>query len=82
MFSHIHSSYVASISDLKRNPMHTVEQAHGEAVAILNHNQPVFYCIPAKTYEALLEHLDDQSLIELVALRENEREIHVAIDDI
>ncbi len=82
MFSCVHTSYVASISDLKKNPMRTIEQAHGDAIAILNHNQPVFYCIPAKTYEILLEHLDDQSLIELVASRGNEKEILVEIDDL
>jgi antitoxin StbD len=82
MFSQIHTPYVASISDLKKNPMRTVEQANGEAVAILNHNQPVFYCIPIKAYEALLDHLDDQSLVELIALRKNEKEMPVDIDDL
>lgn len=82
MFSQIYTSYVASISDLKKNPMRTIEQAHGDTVAILNHNQPVFYCVPAKAYEMILEHLDDQSIAKLIASRENEQEIFVAIDDL
>ncbi|MFY9136456.1 hypothetical protein [Zwartia sp.] len=38
----------ASISELKRNPIATVASGEGSAVAILNRNEPAFYCIPAK----------------------------------
>ena len=37
----------ASISELKKNPMATVSAGDGFPVAILNRNQPAFYCIPA-----------------------------------
>jgi antitoxin StbD len=52
----------ASISELKRNPMGTVAAGEGLPVAILNRNEPAFYCIPAKTFEALMERLDDLEL--------------------
>lgn len=45
----------ASVSELKRNPMGTVAAGASLPVAILNRNEPAFYCIPAKTYEALIE---------------------------
>jgi antitoxin StbD len=44
----------ASVSELKKNPMGTVAAGEGAAVAILNRNQPAFYCVPAETYEAML----------------------------
>lgn len=48
----------ASVSELKKNPMGTVASGEGAAVAILKRNQPVFYCVPAKAYEAMLERLE------------------------
>lgn len=47
------------ITELKTNPMKTVETASGEAIAILNRNKPAFYCVPADAYEEMVELLDD-----------------------
>ena len=52
----------ASVSELKKNPMGTVAAGEGFAVAILNRNEPAFYCVPAKTWENLMERLDDLEL--------------------
>lgn len=41
----------ASITDLKRNPTGTVAEGKGDAVAILNRNEPAFYCVPPKLFE-------------------------------
>lgn len=35
----------ASVSELKKNPMATVNAGAGFPVVILNRNQPVFYCV-------------------------------------
>lgn len=78
----IYTDYVASISDLKKNPMLTVQSAHGEPVAILNRNQPVFYCIPAHVYEHMLNYIEDQELLNLIESRANEKEISVNINDL
>ena len=45
----------ASISELKKNPMATVAAGEGFPVAILNRNEPTFYCVPARAYEALID---------------------------
>lgn len=82
MSSQIFTDYVASISDLKKNPMLTVQSAHGEPIAILNRNQPVFYCIPAHVYEHMLNFMEDQELAALVKMRSGEKEISVDIDDL
>ena len=69
-----------SISELKKNPMAVVEQADGFPVAILNRNQPVFYCIPADAYEALLDKLEDFELAKIAEERKDQPEIEVDID--
>ena len=57
------ANVVASVTELKKNPMGTVESGHGEVVAILNRNEPAFYSIPADRYEALLDYIDDLKLV-------------------
>lgn len=72
----------AGISELKKDPMGVVKAAHGEAVAILNRNQPVFYAVPADLYEALLDMADDLELAKIVEERQGQKEIEVNIDDL
>jgi antitoxin StbD len=50
----IHTSVIASITDLKREPMGTVESGKGEPVLILNRNEPAFYCVPIQTFEEMM----------------------------
>jgi mRNA interferase RelE/StbE len=38
---------VVSISEHKKNPMATLAAGEGMAVAVLNRNEPAFYCVPA-----------------------------------
>ncbi len=59
----------ASVSELKKKPMATVSAGEGYPVAILNRNQPAFYCVPAELYERMLDALDNQDLIKLVTER-------------
>lgn len=72
----------ASISELKRNPMGTVAAGDGFAVAILNRNEPAFYCVPAKTYEALLDRLEDLELNAIADRRKHDAEIAVKLDEL
>jgi antitoxin StbD len=76
------ANYAASISDLKKQPMSIMEAGHGEAVAILNHNEPVFYCVPAHLYEAICELIDDTELAKIIEARASEEEIKVSLDDL
>lgn len=71
-----------SISELKKNPMAVVEQGDGFPVAVLNRNQPAFYCIPADAYEIMMDKLEDIELSALVIAREDQPEIEVSIDDL
>ena len=72
----------ASISELKVNPMKVVASGNGMPVVVLNRNQPAFYCVPADTYAALMEMLDDLELLELVKKRQGENSIPVSLDDL
>ncbi|WP_446009596.1 type II toxin-antitoxin system Phd/YefM family antitoxin [Candidatus Electrothrix sp.] len=76
------SSRIASISDLKKNPMKVVTQGQGESVAILNRNKPAFYCIPAKAYEELLNRLEDMELNALADTRAGQERIKVDLNDL
>lgn len=70
----------ASVSELKKKPMATVEAGAGMPVAILNRNQPVFYYVPAHLYEKMLEIIDDQELATLVKARENQPLLDLDLD--
>ncbi len=72
----------ASVSELKRNPMATVAAGEGFPVAILNRNQPAFYCVPAKAYEAMLDRLEDIELNALADARVGEEVVRVSLDEL
>jgi antitoxin StbD len=56
-----------SVTELKRSPTSAIEQAGTEAVAVLNHNRPAAYLVPAVTYQNMLAQLDVQRLRSAVA---------------
>jgi antitoxin StbD len=72
----------ASVSELKKNPMGTLAAGDGFAVAILNRNEPVFYCVPARAYEALMDKIEDLELNALADARANEKVIKVSLHDL
>jgi antitoxin StbD len=74
----------ASISELKKNPSALIDESEGEPIAILNHNRPTAYLIPAETYEAIMERLEDHQLGLLVNERQNEKieAVEVNIDEL
>lgn len=74
----------ASISELKKNPSALINQSDGEPIAILNHNKPTAYLIPAETYEALLEKLEDHQLGIIVKERQLEKisAVEITLDEL
>jgi antitoxin StbD len=76
------SRMTASVSELKRNPMGTVAAGEGAPVAILNRNEPAFYCVPAKAYEAMMDLLEDAELNAIADSRRGEAVIKVKLDDL
>ncbi len=71
-----------SISELKKNPSAVIEAAGGFPVAILNRNTPAAYLVPAKAWEALMDHVDDLELAEIVRQRVGQKRIKVSLDEL
>ncbi len=73
-----------SISELKKNPAALLNEANGSAIAILSHNKPTAYLVPAETYEWLLEMLDDNELAKLVEKRRSDmpNAVEVCLDEL
>ena len=84
MLTKIHAGLSVSISELKRNPQAIINDANGEAIALLNRNKPTAYIIPAKTYEMLLEMAEDVELAEIIEQRKSEKTdaVEINIDDL
>ena len=78
----VEAEMAVSVSDLKKNPTAVVDAAQGHAVAILNHNRVMAYMVPAATYEAMKDALDEQSLIEIAKARASEKGVPVSLDDL
>ena len=76
------ASVAASVTELKRDPMGTVSAGEGAPVAILNRNEPAFYCIPAKAYEALMDKLEDLELNAMADARAGQKEITATFDEL
>ena len=70
----------ASISEMKKNPSALIEASNGEPIAILNHNKPTAYLIPADTYQQILDRLEDFELGLIVKERQNEKEQAIEVD--
>jgi len=78
------ASFSASISELKKNPTALLNMADGEAIAILNHNIPTAYLVPANVYELLMDKLEDYELSKIIKERQAEKHlaIEVTLDDL
>jgi len=78
----VEAEIAVSVSDLKKNPTAIVDGARGSPVAILNHNRVMAYMVPAETYEAMMDVLDDRALVEIAKARANEKGEPVSLDDL
>ncbi|MBV1878184.1 MAG: type II toxin-antitoxin system Phd/YefM family antitoxin [Pseudomonadales bacterium] len=82
MTSRILAELATSITELKANPMKAVASGKGMPIAVLNRNEPAFYCIPAETYEKLIDKIEDLELLALANEREKDAAVKVNINDL
>ena len=82
MTTRILTESAASISELKANPMKVALSADGEPIAVLNRNEPAFYCVPAETYELLMDRVEDLELLLLAETRKNEKTVKVDLNEL
>jgi len=69
-----------SISDLKKNPSRIINEAEGAPVAILNHNKPSAYLIPAGAFKELMEKFEDYELARFVSVRDSEPTVRLSVE--
>lgn len=78
----VEAEIAVSVSDLKKSPTAVIDNAHGAPVAVLNHNRVMAYMVPAETYEAMVEALDDQELVRIIKERAGEKPVSVDLNDL
>ncbi|MDP1765674.1 MAG: type II toxin-antitoxin system Phd/YefM family antitoxin [Methylotenera sp.] len=78
----IYSSITVSVTELKRNFAGVIKLADDCPVAILNHNRPEAYLLPAAHYERLIAHMEDLEDAKLILERINGPFVEVAIDEL
>ncbi|MBU5693973.1 type II toxin-antitoxin system Phd/YefM family antitoxin [Vibrio cholerae] len=82
MTTRILADVAASITEFKANPMKVATSAFGAPVAVLNRNEPALYCVPASTYEIMMDKLEDLELLAIAKERLSEDSVSVNIDDL
>lgn len=78
----IDASIAVSVSELKKSPATVIDNAEGGAVTVLNHNRVMAYLVPADTYGAMLDRLDDLDLLEIARTCANEQPASVSIHEL
>ena len=82
MVSQVLTEFIASVTELKKNPMGTVASGGGAPVAVLNRNAPALYCVPADLYCQMLEALEDAELNALADARDDGPFVNVDLSDL
>ncbi|HLA33303.1 MAG TPA: type II toxin-antitoxin system Phd/YefM family antitoxin [Rhodocyclaceae bacterium] len=78
----IYTNVTVSVTELKRNFAGVLKQADDRPVAILNHNRPEAYLLPAAQYERLMDRLEDLEDAKLVQERQAGPFIEVGVDEL
>ena len=63
------SNFAVSVTELKRNYAGILKDADDAPVAVLNHNRPEAYLLPAAHYERLISYMEDLEDAKLVRER-------------
>ncbi len=77
----IRANLAVSISELKKNPSGVMKEANGRVVAVLSHNKPQSYLVPAELFEQLDldELIEDLQLAAVVKSRMQSKEPPVKV---
>ena len=76
--------FTASITELKKNPSALIKESGGDPIAILNHNRPSAYLVPADTFEAMIDLLEDIEIGNIIEERKAEmaEAVEVKLDEL
>lgn len=75
----LHIKNTVSMTQLRQNPREIIRTAEDLPVAVLIRNKPEFYLLSAKAYEALLDLIDDASLIKTIRARKGGKTVKVRL---
>lgn len=78
----IYASKTVSVTELKRNFSTVLSQAGNDPVAVLNHNRPEAYLLPAAHYEKLMDRLEDLEDAKLARERADGPFVDVTLDEL
>lgn len=76
------SNMTVSVTELKRNFADILKQADDCPVAVLNHNRPEAYLLPAAHYERLMAYLEDLEDAKVVRERADGPFVEVSLDEL
>lgn len=76
----LYADLTVSITELKKNPSALLKAAQGQPIAVLNHNTPEAYLVPAKTFEAMMVALEEIELAEWATKGMKERDQAISVD--
>jgi antitoxin StbD len=76
------SHHSVSVTELKRHYASVLARAEDEPVAVLNHNRPEAYLVPAAYFERMLQLLEDLEDAKLVRERQDGPFVEVHPDDL
>ncbi|MGC0151035.1 type II toxin-antitoxin system Phd/YefM family antitoxin [Chromobacterium vaccinii] len=76
------SKLTVSVTELKRDYAEVVRKAGDEPVAVLNHNKPEAYLVPAALFEKIVDCLEDIEDAKLVEARRGQRAFKVKLDEL
>ena len=76
------TNYAVSVTDLKRNYAGILKEADDSPVAVLNHNRPEAYLLPAAHYQRLMARLEDLEDAQLVRERADGPFVEVSLDEL
>ena len=76
------ANLTVSVTELKRNYASILKQADDGPVAVLNHNRPEAYLLPAALYEHLMSYVEDLEDAKLARERADGPFVDVTLDDL
>lgn len=76
------SNITVSVTELKRNYANILKQADDSPVAVLNHNRPEAYLVPAAHYERLMAYIEDLEDAKLARERAAGPFVEVSLDEL
>lgn len=76
------ASMSVSVTELKRDYANILRQADDNPVAVLNHNRPEAYLLPASHYERLMAYLEDMEDAKLVRERADGPFVEISLDQL